>query len=421
MSLEWNNRSTDVVQETLLTLDRRVLGLNDSGDVTLSATGEFELATALLASHVRFASDVPGNIQLQIVREAVVQSKRAKDLSATTVLDEMRKGQKEYKRNPTQEYTLLSTISLDNATRIGRRRVGDTTIRFSRVRPKALKLDSEVPNWFRYKREWWPSGYTFVRTTVMARDEVSAVDTALESLDMTRAIWNLGFLANLWIMHYGHPLLPLNKIVLGPVHTLHQLNGELASSGFWIESGQLEPITPKRVENYPRFSKFERAVRTWVQRAPPSLNVPRLLVRYTRALDERQMSDAFLKLWALLEELTATSRMTYDTTIQRAVFLKSNRKYHRNLLHFLRSWRNRIVHEGTHASEASLYVNQIKHYVEILLLFLLDSAKDFSTLDEFGTFLNSSTDESVVERRIAHQKRALRILMRQRDALELGK
>jgi hypothetical protein len=56
----------------------------------------------------------------------------------------------------------------------------------------------------------------------------------------------------------------------------------------------------------------------------------RFFVRYVRALDERNLSSAFLKLWSVLEDLTNTGRSRYDLTIRRATFICEDRALRRS-------------------------------------------------------------------------------------------
>jgi hypothetical protein len=132
------------------------------------------------------------------------------------------------------------------------------------------------------------------------------------------------------------------------------------------------------------------------------------LVRYVRALDEPDLSSSFLKLWAVLEDLTATGRSTYDVTIRRASFVLLDRPYHRNVLEYLRTWRNRIVHEGASVDDAEQFINQLNTYVHTLLLFLLRRSDAFSSMEEFGMFLDLPTDAVVLRQRLRHHELAIR-------------
>jgi Apea-like HEPN len=90
---------------------------------------------------------------------------------------------------------------------------------------------------------------------------------------------------------------------------------------------------------------------------------------YTRALDARDWITSFVRLWALLETLTATHR--HQEVVRRVLpMVKGEHKdFHRQILRHLYGYRNKTVHTGheTVALEALLY--QPKFHAEKLLEF----------------------------------------------------
>lgn len=119
-------------------------------------------------------------------------------------------------------------------------------------------------------------------------------------------------------------------------------------------------------------------------------------IRYTRALDERDWTTAFLKLWSILELLTDTSKANYDTTIKRTAFLYKEREYNIQVLQHLKKYRNLSVHLDMGNSEIETYLYQLKNYVETLLSFHLQNKFNFDTIQEAAEFLSLPHEEEVL-------------------------
>jgi hypothetical protein len=242
----------------------------------------------------------------------------------------------------------------------------------------------------------------------LARDVITATDTAIDELDFVRAIWNLFFnyRRSRLSLGGGTTRKSINSIVYGPIHTLHHPDGTSATDIYWWQSSYFEPVpAPHDVkQRYDELKSFERRLRGNVKKSAAKRELFNSLLRYVRALDERDLTSSFLKLWSLLEDLTATS--TYEKTIRRATFMLKDREYHESVLKYLRTWRNRIVHEGDYTHESEQFAYLLKHYVERLLFFLIQHAKTFASLDEFGSFLQLPAEPNVLEVRIGHHQLA---------------
>jgi hypothetical protein len=143
-------------------------------------------------------------------------------------------------------------------------------------------------------------------------------------------------------------------------------------------------------------ARFRKAIRGTA--VGPTLRS--LLLRYGRALDERSPGTAFLRLWATLEEATATTESArYDVTIRRASFLWPDPSFRRAILNDLRCWRNSMVHEGSEPKRVYEAVEELRHFVERLILFLRANARRFDNMEQFGSFLDLPTNAAELHRR----------------------
>jgi hypothetical protein len=165
---------------------------------------------------------------------------------------------------------------------------------------------------------------------------------------------------------------PVNNIILGPIHTLHKPSGELAATEVWWYEpsylGAIKPFTPKQNEIDSMNESFNYVKKTFKMHKYPQV-IHNAIIRYTRALDERDWTTAFIKLWSILELLTDTGKTSYDTTIKRTAFLYKEREYHLQVLQHLKKYRNSSVHLDKGNSEMETYLYQLKNYVETLMGF----------------------------------------------------
>ncbi len=134
------------------------------------------------------------------------------------------------------------------------------------------------------------------------------------------------------------------------------------------------------------------------------------LRRYNEALDDIDWSNSYLKLWSLLEFLTATSSPTsrHEDTIKRAAFVWKDSKAALSELEFLRVTRNRHVHHSVAPNNGEMAIYLLKSYVEALFRFHFRNDYDFSSVGSAGSFLSLPTDRQILEQKKRDYGRALK-------------
>jgi hypothetical protein len=415
MAFEWlDSKRAGTARLVIERLDK-VLGLTEDGSVSLGLGGDYDMGVAILADCARFSKGIPEHQRIHIAQRAVVDSKKAGEFDDASIRRRMEISQKAYLKQPNQPYVLLSTISLRHTEKLTSRRYDNAVVTFMKDKPRKFKLPQRID------KPWQPTdahplGYTFVQTRVLARDEISAGELALQRLDVLRAIWNLFY--GYGVKHItfgGSRTQPINPIVLGPIHTLHHPSGTPATELFWSVPNYGEPNTVKTLEESKKLRRFERWIRRQLRKSQIGTKAVDLLIRRVRALDEADRLASFLKLWSCLEDLTNTGRGTYDTTIKRASFIFKERAFHRSVLEHLRSWRNRVVHEAAETDRSEEFVNQLQFYTDEILLFLISRSGFFGSLEEFGAFLDLPADQTILRTRIKHYELALTMLRREQS------
>lgn len=235
------------------------------------------------------------------------------------------------------------------------------------------------------------TGYTPVRVSVRAKTYDEAYEKAFNSLDLLRGFWNLHVNRRVGLRSSSGIRKPVNRIVLGPIHSLHKPSGELASEYPLIEPDYVGPLRPHRLNDiWEGIEAFKREVRGSLARIPYPSELEGALLRYVRALDRRDWNTSFVQLWGLLEYLTGTSRARYEVTEERALFLirRSKRDFHRQIFGHLTGYRNRTVHAGYETEAIETLLFQLKRYVEIALMFHLGQAPRFDSIEEAASFMS---------------------------------
>jgi hypothetical protein len=157
-----------------------------------------------------------------------------------------------------------------------------------------------------------------------------------------------------------------------------------------------------------RAERFRRRVLGKLQRIGYRNQLTDALLRYCRALDDRDWNISFLKLWGVLELLTHA--MNQATAVERAAFVFEDHEYQMQVLRHLRSYRNRAVHAGMSVEEIETPLYQLKYCVEALLDFHFGNGHRFSSLEEAASFLSLPTDSTALTRRAKMANLALKYM-----------
>ena len=372
---------------------------DDVGKVSFSGFKHNEL-TILLYSTLIFPTSVPEIEARGIINQATFNVGQKMEVSAEALLTEINRLTGEYLERMPEPFVLASSISVEKSTQLPSLRMKGTSILFpgqlpSRYFEEKEKLSRRVKDYLFGEP---PTNYRPLMARVSARSIYEAVDCALDAIDLARGIWN-------WFLNRSQatrmsigPNQPINRLLLGPIHTLHQPLGKLAADGFWFERTYRAPARLMDLRgNIEKAEEFRRVVLGKLRRIGYQLQLRDAIVRYCRALDDRDWNVSFLRLWGVLELLTHAANQA--TTVERAAFVFTDREYQMQVLRHLRSHRNRAVHAGISIEEMETPLYQLKYCVEALLEFHLGNGQRFSSLEEAASFLSLPTDSTALRRR----------------------
>jgi len=381
-----------------------------SGGVKFEAV-RFREYEVLLCSMLDFREPIPEVDARGLVHDAMLKTAKRGTVTANALLEDVNRLEKRYSARPLKRYVMVTSLSLWRFASLPRCRFGSTVIIFEHEAPApyretAMELAEHAR---RYLVADPPADYLSARVHVSARAEFQAAEVALEALNLARGVWNWHYNVQRLARESGGERLPVNQIVLGPVHTLHHPGGELATNTWWYETGYCGPVPVYNPSSeVQRIYRFLASVRNRLARCRYPGTMRQAIVRYASALDLQDWDAAFLKLWSVLELLTDSGRKASDVTIRRTAFVYRDREYALQILKHLRDHRNRFVHADQTDGRIETCLYQMKNSVEALLSFHLRSKYRFESIQEAAEFLDLPANRKVMESRLKLMKYAHR-------------
>jgi hypothetical protein len=372
---------------------------------------KFDNYITVLQSSVDFSTKIPEAERRRIVYGSVFAMAQANKLTKeAAIIAEISKRENEYLRQPQKQFVLVTSLSIRYFKSLTPKQVHGAKITFSSYLPKYFDRADLLERAQHNGVTPPPRDYTQVRISVRGRSDYEAVTLALDAFDLIRGIWNIALNHTLVGRSGSGKITPVNRIIPGPIHTLHEPKGKPATDTYWHE-----PSFPNPAFNafyvqgdWKQVQEIENEMRTRLAKKSYRADIEDAIRGYTRALDLRDFNTAFLALWGLLEKLTSTLLDTYKITIRRTLFLFQEREYHQQILNHLRNYRNRAVHAGEETEEIETLLIQLKFYVEQLLFFHIYNKLGFSSMPEAAEFMDLPHDTSVLKKQIKLLEKAVR-------------
>lgn len=413
MCAKWNKKYNS---EIIVKRIEEITTVKPNGSVAIDAPNftDYQDCRDILCSALEFANNISELEKQGIIFRAVLAAVGRRPLSFRSLMREISIIENQFIKRSEKSYVLATAISIKNFEKLKRFLISGNTITFSRRLPPSFQRKTFEKKLSNVVYGEYPQTYTAVRVRVKAPSESEATRQALDSIDLLRGIWNLYLnLHTHRTLSYTGKQRAFNKIVLGPLHTLHLATGRLASSSFWYDLDYVGPLDCIDLrQRWQRIRGFENNVRKALAKNPGRGRLEETLRQYTRALDERDPGNAFLKLWSVLESLIGLDPGdSYDKLIKRTVFLYPDSDFQKQLLQHLRDHRNNVAHRGRfsdNTEEGLRLLTQLKGYVEDHWRFILVNLRQFTDFKELYQFLDSPVNFDTLQRRIGLLKKAAR-------------
>lgn len=393
----------------------KTISLSRDGKASFSGFAHREHAS-ILASMLRLNAEIPENEVGALLNRACFAAAVAGKVTPESLLAQVDSLERSYLSSPKTRFRLITSISADFASFPVVVRSGTAELRFglqlSRLaeRARAEVIESAKNSIYGSL----PSFYSPVQALVSARNPDEAATQALDQIDIFRAVWNLWKNRSHSIRISSGRRAPVNAFILGPLHTLHTMSGQLATEGWWFEPTYLGPVsTWKESLLQSKLLEYTKNIRAQLRRLPYRQFMEAVLIRYARALDSREWNSCFLELWSILEALTGTtSNESHKVTVRRSAFLFKNPDYAALVLNHLRTYRNSAVHGGKEGQNVEPIMYQAKNFVEALLHFHLAKAGQFASVAEVAAFLDLPPGLPEIDRQIARLKEVRKYLLK---------
>ncbi|MCH8010830.1 MAG: hypothetical protein IIA61_02610 [Candidatus Marinimicrobia bacterium] len=354
---------------------------------------EYHEYQAVLESMVEFHTNIPIHLKRNILREGVKQAAIRGTINPDTLIASISKKENEYLCRTPKPYIMATYITIQNNVNLPSVKLHNTHINFTRYLPnqfviKRTESEKKAESIINSKT---PKNSIAVRIRVKAKEEHDAAHIALDSIDFYRSLINFVTTSS-FRMTFGGPSKPVNEVLLGPVHTLHNLSGNLATQLFWYQSDFTLTKTVNIANKKEALLKNIKYIRGKMKRLQYSSELRNIFLRYVRALDYPDYNTAFIHLWGVLEILTYTKYSGYDVTIKRAASMFKEFDYHKQVLNHLRIYRNSLIHSGKAYNDIEPYIYQLKRYIDQLLWFFIHNSFGFISIEKAAEFMDIPQD-----------------------------
>lgn len=371
-----------------------------------------EIISGLL-SYIVFKDDFPECEKAGLVQKAICTLGEKSAIEANSLLAEISKAENAFLRKARIDYRLVTSLSITCPKKTRSITVQGKQVKFYSTYPKRYSRENLSQTARHSLLADEPANYTWVVVSVKARSIAEAANKGLETLDLLRGIWNVKINTSKYCRFTmgGRPT-PVNDIHLGPLHSVHDSNGAIVDEHlWWYQPDYVKPLKLYDINmKWSELEKVRRKLLWCLQHSPFAEIIKDGLVRYTAAMDDTNLQDAFLRLWALLESLTATQNASYGDTVRRASFFYEERDHAKQILNHLRERRNRAVHQGTHIEDSETIVFEMKRFCERIIWFMMFNSLNLKSIEEYRQFLDSPIDEDVIDRKIRILKSAKKFL-----------
>jgi hypothetical protein len=409
MCAKWN--TTEYNPNILIDALEQIKSVDASGKYEGFKGGYYDEWAGVLYSALKIPSDLPTHEVMDIVHIAIRNVATRNELSSDKLIREISSLERQYVKRPYETFVLITSLSINYSDHIRRRTIANCRITINKRVPKQFVRKPVLDRAPNFLHADLPTQYSAVQVSVQARSEFEAQEKALDALDLLRGIWNLCL--NQWgyTRSSGFKREPISQVLVGPLHTLHKVNGELATTTFWFDPEYIGPVKCIDLGNHGKLLQAEeQKIRRSLAKNPFKEEVEAAIRRYAKAMDTRDRNASFLELWGILETLTATSFDRYEVTIKRTSFLWDQKELNKQVLNHLRHYRNRLAHVGERSPEIDMYLRPLRRYVHGLLVFHIYNVFRFSSIKDAAEFLDLPSDLTNIQETMQMRRKQMRLL-----------
>lgn len=400
MSIQWK-KNKKLNPTIILDKINSIRKVNTDGSISYEAFSSIDAETALFTM-LEFNINIPDIVKNRIFNTAKRNIKHSA-LTKENFLYELNQELKKYLATKEKEFFLLTSISLAKPYPFKKIEFNHCSIRILDNYPRKYSSRNNFDKRWHLQDNHTPNEYAKVIIKVKAKSAYEASEKALDTLDILRSKLCLILNPGLSIT-FGNNTKPINIILLGGLHTLHEIDGKLAVDNFWYEPNYMK-VKPFVIKNI----KDKRKSFKWLLQKLTNHHFKKeleyALLQYVRSFDEKDYHNVIIKGWTAIEKLVAKNTNNYDLIPKRISFLFEEVQYHKQILEHLREYRNINVHTGEKHYDISTHCYQLQRYFFQLIIFYLNN--NFKTLDKANSFLDLSTDLDTLKEKKSFIEKAI--------------
>jgi hypothetical protein len=407
MCANWadNEQKSENLVQALLEPVKNQFVPDGKGGVAGMNFGAYDEYLSAIESYIKLNPEIPEPEKFNLLSNAVWAAAKANTLDAKNLLNFVKTEESNYLSKPKEDYEFAGSLSVRYFKGLNRSNL-KPPIRFARKAPKKYDFKPILESFDYIDVKEIPASYSFFRIPVKARNQNEAYRIGIDNIDLLRAIWNWYFKPTEYIFNSDQSRKPLNFITSGPFHMILKPDGTL-SGDFWYEA-EFQESSLDISKDWKKLNSFESKSRRSFNRHPYRADIENALRRLTQALDYKDKHVSFLKLWQVLEKLTATNNANYDQLIKRVSFLYDEPELMKGVLNHLRLHRNSSVHDGKEHQRIEKYLYQLKRFVQTVLSFHINNPFGVTSLSDAVSFLDLPTDSNTLKNRFKQMKKALK-------------
>ncbi len=407
MCANWadNSGKSENLVKALLEPVKNQFVLDGSGGVAGSNFPAYDEYMSAIESYIRLNPEVPELEKSNLVTSAVWAAAKAKTLDTKNLLNFIGTQESNYLSKPKEDYEFVGSLSVRYFKGLNRSNL-KPPIKFAGKVLKKYDFKPILKQFDYVGVKEIPKSYTFFRIPVKARNQNEAYILGIDQISLLRAIWNWYYNPTEYISTTDQSRKPFNLITSGPFHMILQPDGTL-SNDFWYEA-EFQESSLDISKDWEELNSFESKSRRRISRHLYRADIENALRRMMQALDYKDKQVSFLKLWQVLEKLTATNNANYDQLIKRVSFLYDDVELMKGVLNHLRLHRNSSVHDGKEHQRVEKYLFQLKRFVRTILSFHLNNPFEATSLSDAVSYLDLPTDSNSLKDRFKQTKKALK-------------
>lgn len=383
----------------------RIWSVNDEGKLTYAGLGEGHDISRLLSHSIDFGSQGDSLDKVTLVNRAL-KSCLVRGNNIGTVDDYFLKCLSDLVRESLatsdQELCLVTSISLDftGLTRRYKEFSGCSISLYPEGLPKKyISREKVIERLSSTQREnATPKNYTIVVVKTKARSLTVGWKRCLEALDLFRGIFNM--LLNSSNIFWGETYKPINKVLVGKIHTLHNAQGRafdhpvLYDPKFY-SAISMEPPKARLTQYY--FSRYRNSI----QNSKFSKELQAAIIRYSNALDESIQDVAVLKLWATLESLLLVNNEDGQKLSLKLSSLYSEPDLQYEYFEHIRKYRNANVHSAIGDDDSIHRAYKLQEGFYYLFIYYVHERFNHLSLKEANALLlDCSESEYEIEKKL---------------------